>query len=41
MDFHLFGGWHVTVFPGTFVLLAIVLIALAVVVLLANKLVAR
>jgi hypothetical protein len=41
MDFHLFGGWHVTVFGGTFVLLAIVLIALAVAALLANKLIAR
>jgi hypothetical protein len=41
MDFHLFGGWHVTVLPGTWILLAIVLIALAVVVLLARKLMAR
>ena len=36
-----FGGWHVTLFPGTWVLLAIVLIALAVLVLLANKLTMR
>lgn len=40
MDFQ-FGGWHVTVFPGTFVLLAIVLIALALILLLARKLITR
>ena len=41
MDFHLFGGWHVTVLPGTWVLLAVIVIALAVVVLFARKLIAR
>jgi hypothetical protein len=41
MDFHLFGGWHITILPGTWVLLAVIVIALAVVVLFARKLIAR
>ena len=41
MDFHLFGGWHVTVLPGTWVLLAVIVTALAVVVLFAKELLAR
>ena len=39
MDFRLFGRWHATILPGTWVLLAIVLVALTAGAVLAKKLI--
>jgi hypothetical protein len=41
VDFPLFGGWHVTLFPGAFVIFGIALLAAVIVVLLIKKVIAR
>lgn len=41
VDFSLFGGWHVTLFPGAFVFFGIAVVAAVVGVLLIKKLIVR
>jgi hypothetical protein len=41
VDFPLFGGWHVTLFHGAFLILGIALLVAVIAVLLIRKLTAR
>jgi hypothetical protein len=41
MDFHLFGGWHVTLFTGAWLFVVAILVTLAGIVLIAKALMAH